>query len=227
MSETNAELVWYVARCPYCGKETSLYKNRDSGVHKNFLSDELAVMIGIQLSFLEKSEDVICINEYKEKEDLYLCEKCCQFSHRSYGKSEITITCDGNLLNVFSEIGNLENLFRLKWVDKVELNSSFPLYEKICFDFDKGETMVLLVNEKGKVISSKEVTSDIIYKNLSPLIEMISKNYSLKRKLLREFNIHNECDIILCVTMINMIIQRTTELTALQISVCLILLQSL
>ncbi len=188
MSEDHAELVWYVARCPYCGKETSLYQNKGTDVHKHFFSDELVVMTGIQLSFLEHPENVICISEHKEKDGLYLCEKCCQFSRRSDEKSEITITRDGNLLNVFSEIGNLKNLFRLKWIDKVDLNSSFPLYEKICFDFDKGETTVSLVNEEDNIISSEEVTSDIIHKNQSSLIEMISKNYSLKRKLLREFS---------------------------------------
>lgn len=187
-----AELVWHVVRCPYCGKETSLYEKENKRARRKILSEELVVMTGEQFSMLDKVESVIRFNEKKEPEDVHLCPKCGQFSEHSEEESEITIIHEENSINVFRIIKDMKSLIDVKWNDKITFGNAFPLYEKVSFDFEKGETSISLTDKEGNIICVKTVTRNIVEKEKSPLIELLQRNYALRRKVGKEFRSHTK-----------------------------------
>ncbi|MBE6756894.1 MAG: hypothetical protein E7555_10630 [Ruminococcaceae bacterium] len=187
-----AELVWHMVRCPYCGKETSLYEKENRGARRKFLSEEIAVKTGEQYSLLEKAEEHIVFHEEKQPAEIHICKKCRHSSEYSEDVSIITIIHDEKSINVFNVIRNMEDLLKVKWIDKISFDTIFPLCEKITFDFEKGKTFLFVTDKNEKVFSSKEVTQNIIDNRKSPIIDLISKSRRLKRSIKKEFTKRSE-----------------------------------
>lgn len=187
-----AELVWHVVRCPYCGKETSLYEKENRGARRKFFDEEIAVKTGEQYSFLEKAEEHIVFHEEKQPAETYVCKKCRHSSEHSEEVSIITIIHNEKSIKVFRVIRNMEDLLKVRWIDKISFNTIFPLCEKISFDFEKGKTFLFVTDKNENVFTSKEVTQNIIVNRKSPLIDLISKSRHLKRNIEKEFRKRSE-----------------------------------
>lgn len=151
-----AELVWHVVRCPYCGKETSLYEKENRGARRKFFDEEIAVKIGEQYSFFEKAEEHIVFHEEKQPAETYNCKKCRHSSKHSEEVSVITIIHDEKSINVFHVIRNMEDLLKVRWIDKISFNTIFPLCEKITFDFEKGKIFLFVIDKNEKCSVQKK-----------------------------------------------------------------------
>jgi hypothetical protein len=78
-------------------------------------------------------------------------------------------------------------LISVSWADDPDCYD-FPIKEICEFDFDKGETRLLLRSSTGEIVASERVVNGECTKELySPLLEVISQNTVLRRKLKKAF----------------------------------------
>lgn len=184
-----AILTSHTLKCPHCGRETpaySYYWNDLSRASPKKSNLELFNWADIQPSMYKNKSKILIVQENKvDYPTIYICKYCGLGSQKSNECIDVLVEQTENTLCLKREIKNLKNALELKWADYVS-SLQFPLYEKIIFNFETGNTLLEIATE-NKVYETKIVTFCNLDFTDDRLVELINKNQIIKRTLKRLF----------------------------------------
>ena len=182
-------LTWHTLRCPHCGKEIPayahyLYNNKHSAERKT--DRTLLEWLKLQFSLFDDQHDTLNFQlpEYCDKK--YTCLRCGNVSHCSDKELEIIMGCNKSYVYIMREIKDINDVMELKWLTSKSLPFSFPMYERILFDFDRGTTAIqLIINDN--VWDLIDITETNLLTDSDILIKTICQNNVVKRTLKKFF----------------------------------------
>ena len=182
------KLISHVCVCPACSQQMPAYPRFTSDKKvKRKLTRELCLELAEQTRSLFSENGVYNLYYPIDSSAEVTCVHCGAVSNYSDKIKEISLSVNSNVISVSYPIENIRDLISVSWADDPDCYD-FPIKEICEFDFDKGETRLLLRSSTREIVASERVVNGECTKELySPLLEAISQNTVLRRKLKKAF----------------------------------------
>lgn len=174
-----------VVVCPYCGYKSAI-KNLNNK-NKSFFNDWCSP----QTSLFIKDKETIEFNTVKVPFE-YECKHCHKVSKVATKEYIVLINSNDNIITVSIEIKDIADLINAMWADLdnvniLELLENAPLFQKIAFDFNNGESTLFIEDSKKRKVSVIDVNKEIfkLY-NKCVLFSLVENNTKTRRAVKKE-----------------------------------------
>ena len=184
-----AVIYWHVLRCPHCNKEIPAYPHY---LHKEChakpkKSKEIHYKWAqMQMTLFDDKNSTIYFQQPEHYTAEYKCSKCGNGSSNSTKTMEIELDKDDTSVYITRKIENIKDIMDIKWTSSLNLSAPLPIYEKIVFDFDSGNTFLQLILQEN-VINNINISYINCLNDIGIWAEHILKNNFVKRNLKKLF----------------------------------------
>ncbi len=190
-NEDVVKLTSHFVVCPHCGQQTPAYMHFIRGDYepkKLFSKNDASLWLEEAMSFFETRNKVIPLYKPITESDTFKCMHCGAESKCNESKVLVTFTKTDEEVIVSYPLKSIGDIVHVNWNEEYLNINEFPLCEYITFNFNKGTTVLELKTLSGNTLMSRDITMGVDACDFeSPLIDVLSKNVLIKRKLKRLF----------------------------------------
>lgn len=196
----DVELVGSYLVCPFCGAEfaSNIKYSCWQPEYERVSKDVIYKWSSLQLSFFEEKKKELYIGSEINKPASFKCPECNNVSNHSDEVKKVEMALEKNRVEIKSEITNISEVFALKWIGKDSVLITFPMYEILTFDFNKGRIYIKLENDKGVILCQRDVTPypELLYGSV--VHNLIMYNKKVNRNIKRMFKTIWGCELPYC-----------------------------
>jgi len=154
--------------CPYCGgrfvadTRTAMFGNPIKGEFSYVPKPtraQIAKWASMQLTlFDDKHENEMLLGPSDIYPRSFICPSCEKESHNIGSKRAVSIELNSGKVIVKCEVIQIDEILCIEWVKTKELSISFPIFEVLTFDFNRGRVYVKIVDEQSRTLCQRDVT---------------------------------------------------------------------
>lgn len=188
--ENHALIKRHTVKCPHCGKKSGLYFRKiyaEIYDNKSVRKEKIDEWRKSNNKYFMLWETMFFADELKDYSGDFTCTKCGLMSEKTKSFFEINLKTTETTLEIKRELKHIKDITEINWMKEILL-VSFPMYERIVFDFENGITRLEIIS--GENIISKVVTNRNTDITEDSLISLINRNRVLKRLIKRIVEIH-------------------------------------
>lgn len=189
-NENMVKLTEHFAVCPNCGQHTPAYKHYVYGFkpQKCFTRQDAQLWSTEVMSLFETENKKIDLYKPISDKDTFKCMHCSSESKSNDKKVFLSFIKEPHKITIIYPIRNIGDIVRINWTKKLLSIDEFPIYESVTFNFKRGTTHLALKTASGKLLVARDISRGVDDLNFSsPIINLLSKNVLVKRKLKKMF----------------------------------------
>lgn len=177
--------------CNNCNHQTPAYSHFIEGtqVNKCFSRESAYAWSESSMSLFNIGNKKAFLYKPISEKDHFKCMHCGSEPKFSDKKVFITFKTYRNKLTITYPLTDIGDIMEINWVGQVLSISEFPLSETVTFNFKKGTTYIALQTTSGKIAAIRDISNGVtdLTNFTSPLINILSDNITVKRKLCEYF----------------------------------------
>lgn len=89
----------------------------------------------------------------------FRCEKCENESYKSASTRRVTLSAHRKKVTVKCEVSQIDEILSVGWVKRNEVKISFPIFEVLTFDFNRGAVYIKIENAQGDTLCQRDISA--------------------------------------------------------------------
>lgn len=188
--EDRVKLVRHYVECPYCGEKIYVY-NKELGGFSSGMIKENEELTEEKLSLWYYSKSGVSGTQQEPLEFFFLsapdsdltCPECKNKMVYTNRTKSISLESHRHKVFIRGKVQSLDELLSLPFAKSSDVELELPLYEVLCFNFRNGHTYLRVENERGELLTVRDITH---MKNVCQdgvVISAINRSYVLRKHL--------------------------------------------
>jgi len=180
-------LTRHVIVCPFCGKETPAYTQKENSTFRIRTPQELLTWASTQISWFEEKEPVLHFNTPISATKALRCAHCKTEIRPNQDTVRAILSVRRKTVRLAVQL-NMKELLSISWLSK-ELSLQSPkVYEVLTFNFKNGHSFMSLENANGDRYAIRDVSNrDLEADPMDPLYRFFQASKVVHRELQRQF----------------------------------------
>ncbi len=192
----NAELHSRWLTCPHCGSRYIANANAPAFIQRTasgipalrLTKEQIADWATLQMSIFDSSEKKeLLIAPPITSLSKFCCANCENESYKSASVRRVTLCTGGKKLTVKCEVTQLDEILSLGWAKVDGIRISFPLFEVLTFDLNRGAVYIKMENAQGEILCRRDITQCPERLKGGAAYKLLTQNKLVQRNVKRLF----------------------------------------